>query len=335
MNLTKFAILLFLLTSIFSHAQEVIIPPEQPLTGPGGTEYVHDSIFFQDFAKKADGYWLFEPRMPQPDSARLVVFVHGYGALNPMIYGKWIKHLVRKGNIVLFPRYQEHLLSPLPNMFAKNVSIAIQDALEELKKEEHVKPIVEPLAIVGHSFGGAIATDLAINFEKYKIPEPKVLLLCAPGTGFVSMGRLKSYADMPADVKMLIVVSEDDYVVGDELGVQIFEEATNVKYRNLVRQSRDGHGNPKLSAYHNESYSLDKDFDSGHRNRTVSRALYMSSLDAIDFYGYWKFLDALLECSTTGEWCEYAFGNTRQQRNLGNWTDKTPVKEFEVVLPKK
>ncbi|RMG79901.1 MAG: alpha/beta fold hydrolase, partial [Bacteroidetes bacterium] len=285
------------------------------------------------YAQNADGYWLFEPRCPQPDSARVVVFIHGYGAYNPMVYGKWIAHLVRKGNIVIFPRYQAHLLYPLPNAFADYVAKGIRSALDELKKAGHVRPIFEPLAVVGHSFGGAIAADLTIHYKKYGIPAPKAVFLCAPGTGFVSMGRLSTYAGMPPDVQLLIMVSEDDYVVGDELGVQIFKEATRTPNRNLIRQFRDRSQSPGISAWHNESYSLDETFDAGFRNRTINRALWMASLDAVDFYGYWKFFDALLECSRSGTWCEYAFGNTPEQRFAGHWPDGTPIKAFEIEVP--
>ena len=115
-------------------------PPTQPETGPGGSEYVCDSVWFQDFSKKQDGYWLFEPMEPKPDSANLIVFVHGYGGYNPMIYGQWIRHLVRKGNIVVYPRYQKNILRPRPKKFSRNVSRAIRDALAEMKNDGHVKP---------------------------------------------------------------------------------------------------------------------------------------------------------------------------------------------------
>jgi hypothetical protein len=129
------------------------------------------------------------------------------------------------------------------------------------------------------------------------------------------------------------MVSQDDYVVGDELGVKIFQESTAVKKRNLIRQYRDRRGSPSINAYHNESYSLDKDFDSGHRNRTINRALRISELNPVDYYGYWKFLDALLECSVNGNYCDFAFGNTDKQRFLGLWSDGTPIKELEVEVP--
>ena len=109
--------------------------PGQPPTGPGGAEYTHQSVAFFDGAKYADGYWLFEPADPRPDSAEVVVFMHGYGAYNPMAYGKWIKHLVAKGNIVIYPRYQRNLIMPRPNAFPRYAARGIRDALAALEKK--------------------------------------------------------------------------------------------------------------------------------------------------------------------------------------------------------
>ena len=35
-----------------------------------------------------------------------------------------------------------------------------------------VKPIIQNFAMVGHSYGGVITADLAVNFENHKIPKP-------------------------------------------------------------------------------------------------------------------------------------------------------------------
>lgn len=146
--------------------------PGQPLTGPGGADYQHQSVAFYDAASSADGYWLFEPADPKPDSAEVVVFLHGYGAYNPMAYGKWIKHLVAKGNIVIYPRYQKNLVWPRPNGFPANAAKGIRDALEKLQQSGHVRPKVEQVTYIAHSYGGVIATNLAVSWEKYKVPKP-------------------------------------------------------------------------------------------------------------------------------------------------------------------
>ena len=323
---------LFFLMPLFTSSQN-IIGPEQPTEGPGGADYKHQKVIFQDFAPKADGYWLFEPDDPKPDSAHIVVFNHGYGAYNPMIYGKWIKHIVRKGNIVIYPRYQKNLLTPRPNAFAKNAAKAINDALIELRKEGHIKPIVEPLAIVGHSYGGTISADLGVNFERYNIPQPKAIMLVSPGTSVLKGGRLKTYEGMPADTKLLITLSQHDHVVGNEFGELVFHTAIHTKERNLIRQYTDKTGSPKISAGHNESYSLDKDFDNGIRNVTAKRALSVSKLSALDYNGYWKLFDALLDYTKTGKNKKYVFGNTPEQKSLGNWSDGSPIRSLEIEVP--
>jgi hypothetical protein len=53
--------------------------------------------------------------------------------------------------------------------------------------------------------------------------------------------------------------------------------------------------------------------------------------DAYDWYGPWKWLDALMGCAFDGEWCEYALGNTPEQRSMGTWSDGTPVEEAVVT----
>lgn len=307
--------------------------PTQPLTGPGGQEYVCDSVKFQDFAQKADGYWLFEPTDPTMDSAHLVVFLHGYGAYNPMIYGNWIEHLVRKGNIVVFPRYQKNLVSPRASKFARNAATAIRDVIQELNTGDHVRPITDKLTLIGHSYGGVISANLAVNFEQYQIPEPKAIMLCSPGSGPLRGGRLDSYHQLSSDLNMLITISEYDYVVGAEFGLLVYETATETPHRNLLIQRQDTYGKPAVSAGHNEPYSYNKAYDSGSFNWTAQRAERISKLDAVDYYGYWKLADALMDFTRHGANVEYCFGNTPQQRSLGYWSDGTPIRPLDVIMP--
>ncbi|MCW5923162.1 MAG: alpha/beta hydrolase fold domain-containing protein [Saprospiraceae bacterium] len=321
-----------LFRGIFATAQDTPYPG-QPLTGPGGAEYIHSSVAFFDAAAEADGYWLFEPANPKPDSAEVVVFLHGYGAYNPMAYGKWIKHLVAKGNIVIYPRYQKNLMWPRPEAFPQNAAIGIRRALAELQKEERVKPKTEKVAYIGHSYGGVIAANLGVNWQKYDIPKPASMLLCEPGSGPFKGARLSDYSALSDDLQMVVVVGEDDYVVGDEFGRLVFHSAINTPQRNLVIQRRSTDGRRWISASHSEPYCYDLDFDTGVRNYTSKRVLYTSRLNEVDFNCYWKFADALMESTRNGCYTELALGNTPDQRWLGCWPNGKPMRELEVLLP--
>ncbi len=312
---------------------QVLFKASPPTDGPGSPIYLHDEVKQYDFADKADGYWLYEPASPRPDSANVIVFNHGYGGYNPMIYGAWIKHLVRKGNIVIYPRYQKNVYFPRPPKFSKMVSKAIRDALVMMENKHFVQPITRNLTMVGHSYGGVISADLATNFEAHNIPKPVAIMLCSPGTGPLKGGVLDSYENLPDDLKMIVMVSNGDRTVGDVFGIKVFEEATNVVQRNFIRQYADVSISPKHTHGHNESYALDFDFDNGVRNFTARRALRIGKTDNVDYYGYWKIFDALLDCSRNNKNCEYAFGNTTEQKSLGKMSDGTPLKTLEITLP--
>ena len=336
-TLTRVIRLLFpmsplLFRGIFATAQDTPYPG-QPLTGPGGAEYVHASVAFFDAAAEADGYWLFEPADPKPDSAEVVVFLHGYGAYNPMTYGKWVKHLVAKGNIVIYPRYQKNLMWPRPEAFPENAAIGIRRALAELQKEGRVKPKLDKVAYIGHSYGGVIASNLSVNWQKYDIPKPASMLLCEPGSGPFKGARLPEYSGLSADLQMVVVVGEDDYVVGDEFGRLVFQTATNTPQRNLVIQRRSTDGRRWIGASHSEPYCYDLDFDTGVRNHTSKRVLYTARLNEVDFNCYWKFADALMESTRNGCYSDLALGNTPDQRWLGCWPNGKPIRELEVLLP--
>ena len=55
----------------------------------------------------------------------------------------------------------------------------------------------------------------------------------------------------------------------------------------------------------------------------------------MDYNGYWKLFDALQDCTLNEENCNIAFGDTPEQRSLGNWSDGTPIKPLEVTIPAK
>lgn len=325
----RFLLFLFLLFSNDLLFAQTL--PGQPLSGPGGRNYPHDDIRVTIRADKADGFWLFEPASPTPDSAHVVVFLHGYGAINPMIYGGWLEHLVRKGNTVIFPRYQKGIFPPKTRRFANRAVTGIHNALDTLSNGDHISPITRQFSITGHSYGGALAANLAANYQEYKLPKPVAVLLCSPGTGPFKGGVLDSYENIPTDTKLLVMVSEKDKTVGDKLGKKVFATATNTLDKHLIQQAQDRRYQDRdIRAGHNESYSVDPTLDFGKRSIVTRRAVKVSRLDAVDYFGYWKLLDALHSCTRNGNYCNYASGNTFEQTFMGYWSDGMPVKPLKV-----
>jgi len=322
--------LLFVLSWFISLGQT---PPLQPGFGPGGSDYLHNGVIFSDFTTlfSGEGYWLFEPNNPKPDSADVIVFNHGYGVFNPGPYGQWIEHLVRKGNIVIFPKYQVSDLS-LPNTYTPNAVIGIQDAFDELQSNPNrVKPRMEHYGMIGHSYGGVVTSNIVTEYAAYGLPKPQCFMLCQPGTGGLNAGRLTTYTGMDVDYNVLIVVGNDDVIVGDAFGREIMDSTDiSTDHKNYITHFADNLGTPIIEASHNEPLAANNDYDGGTVSTVITGGYLASKIDAVDYYCYWKLADALLACTFYGNFCNYAFGDTPQQNNMGAWSDGTSVIPLEV-----
>ncbi|MFH0889108.1 MAG: alpha/beta hydrolase [Planctomycetota bacterium] len=293
-------------------------PPEQPVSGPGGTNYSHSGVMENVYGEGDDQYWIFEPMSPTLKSAPLIVFNHGWGGMNPKIYGAWIEHLVKKGNIVVFPRYQADLQTQ-PKLFIPNAINAIKDAIKRLQGEGHISPELDRFGMVGHSMGGIITANIAALAKSERLPEPKAIMIVQPGATTVI--ELAELSKISSSTLMLNVVGDNDRVVGDNDAKKILEESTLIpaENKNLVIVVSDYYGKPALVANHFSPIG----FSGSPR--------HSPNVNALDYYAYWKLFDALTNCAFYGKDSEYALGNTSQQRYMGKWSDGTPVKELVVI----
>src|SRR5688572_7616869 len=92
-------------------SQQLPAPPPQPATGPGGKQKPHAAVIKNRYGQGGKEYWIYEPDRPKPKTAPVVIFLHGWSSTNPLYYGAWIDHIVKRGNIVVFPRYQSNILT--------------------------------------------------------------------------------------------------------------------------------------------------------------------------------------------------------------------------------
>jgi predicted esterase len=228
-------------------------PPVQPATGPGGSDYRHVSAKHTTFGRGATEYDLFEPVDPVPRAAPVIVFLHGWTAVDPWLYGGWIHHLTRRGNIVVFPRYQESVFTPAPE-FTRNAIQSLKDALHE--KPGHTRPDKTRFAIVGHSVGGLLTANLGALCAASGLPEPRALMSVQPGRsvrGRAGWGvPLEDLSRVPAKALLLCVAGERDQICGDADARRILAECTGIPddRKNLVILTEDSHGFPALTGSH-------------------------------------------------------------------------------------
>src|ERR1041384_6025813 len=171
-------VILFSLQLVSSQS---VTPPSQPQTGPGGKQYVHSSVIKNRYGKGGTEYWIFEPASPKPRTAPVIVFLHGWGGMNPLYYGAWVDHLVKRGNIVIYPRYQATLLTSIKD-FTPNTISAVKDAIHRLQTEPgHVKPDFSKFATVVHSLGGLLAANVAALAKDRKSTRLNSVMSVEPG----------------------------------------------------------------------------------------------------------------------------------------------------------
>src|SRR5262249_51607696 len=155
---------------------------QQPSHGPGGADYAHGGVVAEQVKDGALGWWLFRPTTPVPASAPVVVFCHGWGAMNPRTYRAWIDHIVRRGAVVIYPIYHDRLPPP-PGDFLPNTTAALKEAFASLASNDAIHADLDRVAVVGHSAGGVLAAEIAAVGAAHGLPPIRAAMPVAPGDG--------------------------------------------------------------------------------------------------------------------------------------------------------
>jgi hypothetical protein len=214
---------------------------------------------------------------------------------------------------VVYPRYQKGFIRGFLD-FNSNAINAVKNAIETLQSGEHVLPDLDKFAITGHSLGGGLTANMAAQALDEGLPVPKAIMPVQP---YVFFEEGVDFADIPAETLMLVIVGEDDTVVGNASGRIIFDNAIQIPLsnKNFIIQVTDTYGEPDIVADHIAPVCLP----------------FFDTVDAMDYYSTWKLFDALTDYAFYGINREYCLGNTSEQRFMGLWSDGTPVNELIVT----
>jgi hypothetical protein len=321
------AVLFALMTG--SAAAAAITQPPQPKSGPGGSDYSHRGWRVSSGGSGADAWYAFEPTRPRPAKAPLAIVMHGYYEFSghAQMY-EFIRHTVRKGSVVIYPRYQTGVAVPCPGPFdiepcRSSAVRGIRGALSYLRaKRSRVQPQLRETSYFGFSFGGIITVNLANRYRSLHLPKPRAIFLDDPHDGgldgFDEPAVDDSLSGIPPTV-MLQCHSGADGVISDPNAANgscnaIFPKLGRIPKANkdLVLTRTDTHGDPDLSSAHGVC------------------AARKGGADAYDWNFCWKVWDALRDCAYHGKNCRYALGNTAKHRSNGRWSDGEPITPLKI-----
>ena len=170
---------------------------------PAGAERI-------DVGEGAQGAAIFRAAGSAGLPGPVVIFLHGWVAIDPARYGAWIRHLVRQGSTVIFPAYQTKpaydTTTPLSNVLA-----GVRAALG------YVLLAPGRLVVAGHSAGGALAADYAAVAADHGLPVPAAVYSVYPGR---KLSHLKvpiptvDLMQIAPGTRILVLVGERDSAVG-------------------------------------------------------------------------------------------------------------------------
>ena len=307
---------------------------------------IHQAVKLRVIGEKENRVFIFIPASPAPDNEVPVIFFHhGWQIMNPMNFGSLIDHLVRSGHVVIYPVFQDgERTSPLA--LTRNAGEANRAALNKLAEEFSLTPKQGQTLYYGFSIGAAIAVNLALAHQDYGLPAPDAMMLVAPGDAYhLQLGQsfpsiYNTLEYLPASLPIVIMTGEDDDI-GLPTARALYARLKHIPREHRIlytiptsrtetRQVTAGHGSPGAP---DSRYNFPPD---QQRFPTVLQGLpayeKSASLNQLDFFGYWKIMDSLLDgLKNNGQFTDIVFGTgSPQQLNLGVWDNGTPLNPMTI-----
>jgi hypothetical protein len=285
----------------------------------------------------ANAWYTFEPISPKPASAPVVIMLHGYGEYAGFDYAyQFIRHTVRKGNVVVYPRWQTDAITPCPGPFNiepchVSATTGILDAIAYLQADpvNRVQPELDKATYFGFSFGGIITANITNRHVSLGLPEPLAIFLEEPHDGgltaFGEPSLDDSLAGIPATTLFNCIVGDKGVITQPGKALSSCNAVLPLighipaANRDIIVAYSDAYGDADINAVHGLCGST-----------SIPSPAPGAVLDTLDFLGCWKIFDALRSCALSGTDCLYALDNTPEHRVMGRWADGVPILELKI-----
>jgi len=167
--------------------------------GGGGTSLPAHPTVEGPLVKGANGVWIFRPA-GQPK--RLTIFFHGQGGpveATPANHRPWIDHLVARGSVVIYPRYE---ISYRAAVMEPTIA-GIRRASGRVDVDDL------PVLALGYSRGAALAVEYGAVAESKHLPVPDAIESVNP-VPFGEQAQLVDLSPLRPNTVISVLMSEED-----------------------------------------------------------------------------------------------------------------------------
>jgi dienelactone hydrolase len=171
--------------------------------GGGGSTPAKASVV-GPIGRGGEGVYLFRPA-GEPE--RMVIFFHGQGGpeeTTPANHRAWIDHLVRRGAVVLYPRYE----TSYSGAVLDNATTGVRTAMRRLG------PQTLPVLALGYSRGAALAVEYAAAAPGQHQPVPDAIESVNP-VPYGEQARIVDLRPIRRGTILSVLVSEEDPIATD------------------------------------------------------------------------------------------------------------------------
>ena len=246
----------------------------------------------------------------------LILFCHGFGATDPAVYGPLINNIVSRGHVLVYSPYKSFAMDRVQKKKYRILMKGFESAVDRFRSFIDTTQV----GIIGHSYGGGAVPAIGWHcfVENQWGANGAFMYIMAPWYSyFISQEELEAF---PSHVHLIMEIFHDDAVNDPRMALDIFENL-NVPDSQKTFIELFGDSMPGYRLASNNSTPTGPADNAGRE-------------DALDYYGIYKFIDALSDFVFTGDPSagEIALGpGIAGQRFMGTWPDKKPVTECSIT----
>jgi hypothetical protein len=290
------------------------VPPVTSGLGADG-HYAVIADTFENRQWKLGHVHLFRPE-GYSGRAPVIFFLHKYGITEPKEYSSLIRHLVSRGNVVVFAPTRRITFT---RKQIHKYQIFFEGYTEAVKRFGQYMDTTR-IGFIGHGFGGGAVPSLmnrAMNDCKWG-SRGAFMYVMAPWYTYSVDPR--DFQNFPSTVKVAVQTFADDVINDPRIAEDIYRSiAVPASEKTFLIVYGDRRGNCKLTA---------------DDNTPLSSGSFSGNDDALDYYGIFRVADALASWAFSGD---TAARNVIIPRGkslecpMGMWPDSVPLRRMISV----